>query len=185
MECPFPGRSNSPTHTDPQQVIHSHKLTVIHFTVCKCLIHCLSFFNPKEKLSYPPLPSTTFPSILSMEAASYNIPQRPVVHLALIRDPPGLSVLWKVEKEDPSAPPMDSYRWEAPQGKWQWVEQASFSLCYPPVYCLQSSVFTILCCIHFSFSSESSWWVCCQSVDRRCCNHYKNPSDLNPKARSI
>ncbi|XP_070779706.1 activating transcription factor 7-interacting protein 2 [Enoplosus armatus] len=62
-----------------------------------------------EELSYPPLPPTTFSPILNVEAASFSIPQRPEVHLALIRNPAGLSVLWNVEKKDPSAPPMESY----------------------------------------------------------------------------
>ncbi|KAG7505614.1 activating transcription factor 7-interacting protein 2 isoform X1 [Solea senegalensis] len=79
-------------------------------------VQCLSSTvnnSPKrtvsEELPYPPLPPVSFPSALKMEAMSYNIPQRPVVHLALIREPAGLSVLWKVEKEDPSAAPMESY----------------------------------------------------------------------------
>ncbi|XP_063326642.1 uncharacterized protein atf7ip2 isoform X2 [Pelmatolapia mariae] len=81
VECVSSVATRSPSHTDSEQ----------------------------NGLSLPPLPSRPFPSVLNMEAASYSIPQKLEVNLALIRNPSGLSILWKVMEEDPSAPPMDSY----------------------------------------------------------------------------
>ncbi|KAG8007123.1 Activating transcription factor 7-interacting protein 1 [Nibea albiflora] len=80
-ECISPGHSSSPKHTEAKQ----------------------------DTLPYPRLPPTPLPSNLSTEAALYNIPQRPVVQLALIKNPRSLSLLWKLEEDDPCAPPMDSY----------------------------------------------------------------------------
>ncbi|XP_039467432.1 activating transcription factor 7-interacting protein 2 isoform X3 [Oreochromis aureus] len=81
VECVSSVATRSPSHTDSEQ----------------------------NGLSLPPLPSRPFPSVLNMEAASYSIPQKLEVNLALIRNPSGLSILWKVMEQDPSAPPMDSY----------------------------------------------------------------------------
>ncbi|XP_063760325.1 activating transcription factor 7-interacting protein 2 [Eleginops maclovinus] len=63
----------------------------------------------QDTLSYPPLPLKPFPPVLSMEVASYNIPGRPKVDLAFIKNPATLSVLWDVEDKGQPAPPMDRY----------------------------------------------------------------------------
>uniref|UniRef100_A0A674CBI1 Activating transcription factor 7-interacting protein 1-like n=1 Tax=Salmo trutta TaxID=8032 RepID=A0A674CBI1_SALTR len=64
----------------------------------------------------PPLPPTPFPSSLPLQAASYSIPQKPLVHLARIRNPaPCLVIHWRVTEEDPAAPDMDSYRYRHTQ----------------------------------------------------------------------
>ncbi|XP_029997996.1 activating transcription factor 7-interacting protein 2 isoform X2 [Sphaeramia orbicularis] len=66
-------------------------------------------YEEEAELSHPPLPPLLFPLTLSPEAASYNVPQRLTVKLALIKRPACLSVLWSVDEDDPLAPPMDSY----------------------------------------------------------------------------
>ncbi|XP_041864376.1 activating transcription factor 7-interacting protein 2 [Melanotaenia boesemani] len=63
----------------------------------------------EEWLYYPPLPATSFPSALSIEAASYSIPKKLDLKLAFIKNPTLLSVMWNVKEKEPSDPPMESY----------------------------------------------------------------------------
>ncbi|XP_064866977.1 activating transcription factor 7-interacting protein 1-like isoform X2 [Oncorhynchus nerka] len=89
--------------------------------------------SQSELLSHlSPLPPTPFPSSLPLEAASYSIPQKPLVHLARIRNPaPCLVIHWRVTEEDVAAPGMDSYSIyiaqeshsssvSRPGGMWVW-----------------------------------------------------------------
>ncbi|KAM9392225.1 uncharacterized protein atf7ip2 [Pholidichthys leucotaenia] len=63
----------------------------------------------QDKPLYPPLPPIMFPSNLAKEAELYCPPQKVKVNMAIVRNPPGLSLMWTVSEIDPSAPPMDSY----------------------------------------------------------------------------
>ncbi|XP_070838226.1 activating transcription factor 7-interacting protein 2 [Chaetodon trifascialis] len=124
-ECLSPGHRNSPEHTHSEEAIHAlkkeeHTEESMQLEEPKTKKVTAVRLSPghngtkhedsdEDKLLYPPLPPTAFPSVLNSEAASYNIPQRLKVHLALIRKPASLSVLWNVAEKDPAAPPMDSY----------------------------------------------------------------------------
>ncbi|XP_049600857.1 uncharacterized protein atf7ip2 isoform X2 [Syngnathus scovelli] len=67
--------------------------------------------NPQQNESgYPPLPINPFPANLTMEALSYNIPDKVNVQLALIENPPSLSVMWTAEEIKLSLPQIQSYR---------------------------------------------------------------------------
>uniref|UniRef100_A0A1A7XEZ5 Activating transcription factor 7 interacting protein 2 n=1 Tax=Iconisemion striatum TaxID=60296 RepID=A0A1A7XEZ5_9TELE len=68
-----------------------------------------TFKQQEDVLYHPPLPTNPFPATLSIEAASYSLPPKVELNLALIRNPTRLSVLWNVAEKDPAAPPMDSY----------------------------------------------------------------------------
>ncbi|XP_055079368.1 activating transcription factor 7-interacting protein 1-like [Periophthalmus magnuspinnatus] len=99
--------------------------------------------EPKE-VPYPPLPVLPFPSSLPPEAATYSIPPRLKVELALIKNPtPQLSVVWSLEEDEPNVPPMDTYSiyltTEVSIGSNQfdgWQQLGAYAAAPLPMFCL-------------------------------------------------
>ncbi|XP_059413975.1 activating transcription factor 7-interacting protein 2-like isoform X2 [Carassius carassius] len=56
-----------------------------------------------------PFPDTPFPKELPVIAASYNLPQKPVVKLARIGSAQELGIAWNVDQKDPHVTEMDCY----------------------------------------------------------------------------
>lgn len=56
-----------------------------------------------------PFPDTPFPKELSVVAASYNLPQMPVLKLARIGSAQELGIAWNVDRKDPHVAEMDCY----------------------------------------------------------------------------
>ncbi|XP_052401056.1 activating transcription factor 7-interacting protein 2 isoform X1 [Carassius gibelio] len=56
-----------------------------------------------------PFPDTPFPNELPVIAASYNLPQKPVVKLARIGTAQELGIAWNVDQKDPHVAEMDCY----------------------------------------------------------------------------
>ncbi|XP_058627695.1 activating transcription factor 7-interacting protein 2 isoform X3 [Onychostoma macrolepis] len=56
-----------------------------------------------------PFPDTPFPKELPVVAASYNLPQKPVVKLARIGSAQELGIAWNVDRKDPHVAEMDCY----------------------------------------------------------------------------
>ncbi|XP_052409127.1 activating transcription factor 7-interacting protein 2 isoform X1 [Carassius gibelio] len=56
-----------------------------------------------------PFPDTPFPKELPVVAASYNLPQKPVVKLARIGSAQELGIAWNVDQKDPHVAEMDCY----------------------------------------------------------------------------
>uniref|UniRef100_A0A8C2PU23 Activating transcription factor 7-interacting protein Fn3 domain-containing protein n=1 Tax=Cyprinus carpio TaxID=7962 RepID=A0A8C2PU23_CYPCA len=56
-----------------------------------------------------PFPDTPFPKELPVVAASYNLPQKPVVKLARIGSAQELGIAWNVDRKDPHVAEMECY----------------------------------------------------------------------------
>uniref|UniRef100_A0A9J7ZZH8 Activating transcription factor 7 interacting protein 2 n=1 Tax=Cyprinus carpio carpio TaxID=630221 RepID=A0A9J7ZZH8_CYPCA len=56
-----------------------------------------------------PFPNTPFPKELPVIAASYNLPQKPVVKLARIGSAQELGIAWNVDRKDPHVAEMECY----------------------------------------------------------------------------
>lgn len=75
-----------------------------------CNISVSTFPSQEDWLSkLHPFPDTPFPKELSVVAASYNLPQMPVLKLARIGSAQELGIAWNVDRKDPHVAEMDCY----------------------------------------------------------------------------
>lgn len=66
--------------------------------------------KPEQELKHPSLPQLPIPISVPPEAARYSLPSKLKAKLFLFKNTaPKLTVVWDVEENDPSAPPMENY----------------------------------------------------------------------------
>uniref|UniRef100_A0A8C1U670 Activating transcription factor 7 interacting protein 2 n=1 Tax=Cyprinus carpio TaxID=7962 RepID=A0A8C1U670_CYPCA len=90
-------------------VIHNTSLAPINVTEEDSVSSSVQLEEEDWQSKLHPFPDTPFPKELPVVAASYNLPQKPVVKLARIGSAQELGIAWNVDQKDPHVAEMDCY----------------------------------------------------------------------------